>query len=61
VERGRAAIGDPVVYLGTQVARGSVTWLDVSINGVSGWIPLDSIDSSTMPPTGDIEYVYVPG
>jgi outer membrane protein assembly factor BamB len=61
VERGKAAIGDSLVYLGTQIVRGSTTWIEVSNGGIRGWIPLNAIEGSSLPPSGDLEYVYVPG
>jgi hypothetical protein len=35
-------------------------WVEVSIGDVQGWIPLDAIDPLTLPPEGEIEYVYMP-
>jgi hypothetical protein len=34
--------------------------VEVTIGEQSGWIPLDAIDPETLPPEGEIEYVYKP-
>ena len=60
VERGTAKAGTSFSQLGPMEARGSVTWVSVTISGVSGWIPMDAIDPASLPPDGEIEYVYMP-
>jgi outer membrane protein assembly factor BamB len=60
VERGTAKKGTIVSLSGPQEERGSQTWAAVTIDGVSGWITLDAIDPATLPPRGEIEYVYQP-
>jgi outer membrane protein assembly factor BamB len=55
-ERGRASAGDSAIYRGSTDA----TWIEVTVDTVTGWIPLDAIDPTTLPPDGEIEYVYVP-
>lgn len=35
-------------------------WVQVTLGEASGWIPIDTIDPVTMPPEGEINYVFVP-
>ncbi len=56
VKRGEAAAGSRIEHVGSR--RGE--WVEVTINGTSGWIPLDDIDPATLPPDGEIEFLYEP-
>lgn len=60
VERGTAKAGDTVTNVGAREERNGQMWVEVTIGDVTGWIPLDAIDPTTLPPEGEIEYVYVP-
>ncbi len=60
VERGSGSAGDVVTSVGSREEREGQTWVEVTINDVTGWIPLDAIDLATLPPEGEIEYVYIP-
>lgn len=60
VQRGAASTGDSVQGIGSRDARSGQEWVEVTINGVTGWIPLSAIDPATIPPEGDVEYVYTP-
>jgi len=59
-ERGSARAGDEISRLGERLERGGVGWVEVTINNVTGWIPLDVIDPASLPPEGEIDYVYTP-
>lgn len=60
IERGNAKVGDEVENIGTREERDGQEWAEVTIGDVTGWIPLDAIDPATLPPEGEIEYVYIP-
>lgn len=60
VERGTATAGEVVTSVGVREEREGQMWAEVTIGDVTGWIPLDAIDPATLPPEGEIEYVYVP-
>jgi outer membrane protein assembly factor BamB len=60
VERGTAKAGHEIDHVGTREERNGQAWAEVTVGGVTGWIPLDAIDPATLPPEGEIEYVYVP-
>lgn len=60
VERGTAKAGAEISNIGSREERNGETWVEVTIGDVTGWIPLDAIDPTTLPPEGDIEYIYQP-
>ena len=60
VSLGNLKVGDRVTSILLQEERNGQTWAQVVVSGDTGWIPLDAIDPSTLPPEGEIEYVYVP-
>jgi eukaryotic-like serine/threonine-protein kinase len=60
VERGMVKAGDELDQIGPREQREGQTWVEVTIGGATGWIPLDAIDPATLPPDGEIEYVYIP-
>lgn len=60
IERGSASAGDEIDSVGARDSRSGLDWIQVTIGDVTGWIPLEAIDISTLPPEGEIEYVYVP-
>lgn len=60
IERGTAKNGDTIDHVGSFEERDGARWVEVTIGTTGGWIPLDAIDSATLPPEGDIEYVYIP-
>lgn len=60
VERGTATAGDSIDNVGTRNSSGGLEWVEVTINGTIGWIPLNAIDPDTLPPESGVKYVYVP-
>lgn len=60
IQRGTANAGDVISNIGTRDSSSGEEWVEVTIEGVMGWIPMDAIDPATLPPEGEIEYVYVP-
>jgi outer membrane protein assembly factor BamB len=60
LDRGQAFAGDEIGRIGERHERDGQVWVEVSIGDVQGWIPLDAIDPLTLPPEGEIEYVYMP-
>lgn len=63
IERGTAVAGSEISSIGARDSASGSPWVEVTIGGVNGWIPLDSIDPATLPPEGgqsDLEYVYTP-
>lgn len=58
IERGVASMGDEIAHVGPQDSRTGVSWVEVTIGEVTGWIPLDAIDPTSLPPDGGIEYVF---
>lgn len=60
VSRGSAKAGNTIDRVGAQDRRTGTAWVEVTIGSATGWIPLDAIDPATLPPEGEIEYVYVP-
>lgn len=60
IERGTATAGDKITNVGPREVRDGVEWVEVSIGDVTGWIPLDAIDPTTLPSEGEFEYVYIP-
>lgn len=60
VARGDVAAGTSIERLGTPEAHGGQDWIEVTIDEIPGWIPLDAIDPATMPQEGEFEYLYVP-
>ncbi len=55
---GAGATGE---YTGITESHEGLSWYEVTIDGVTGWIPQDAIDPATLPPEGEVEYVYIPG
>lgn len=55
VERGTATAGDVLAQLGTREESAGVTWIQVTIGGATGWIPLDTIDPATLPGEGSFD------
>jgi len=60
VVRGTAKAGATISQFDTNDTSSSQSWVLVTVDGVSGWIPFDTIDPATLPPEEEIEYVYVP-
>ncbi len=60
VSRGTASAGIEIEHLGAREEREGEVWVEITINGTTGWIPLEAIDPVTLPPEGEIEYVYIP-
>lgn len=60
IERGSAKSGTEIQNMGSQEQRSDGAWVEVTIDGANGWIPLEAIDPATLPPDGEIEYVYIP-
>lgn len=46
--------------MGERVDSNGEVWIRVTIGDLTGWIPLDVIDLATLPPEGEIEFVYIP-
>lgn len=55
-ERAKVPAGTIIENMGDMVEQSGETWIDVTINGMPGWIPLEAIDSGAL----ETEYVYIP-
>lgn len=55
-ERGSVSAGTSIDFMGETVEQNGEAWVDIIIDGVPGWIPLDVVDASTL----EMEYVYIP-
>lgn len=60
IERGTAIAGEEITNVGMRDTRAGEEWIEVTIGDVTGWILLEAIDPATLPPEGEIEYVYIP-
>lgn len=60
IERGTAVAGDRIDTISTRNTGAGQEWIEVTIGDATGWIPLEAIDPATIPPEGEIEYVYIP-
>ncbi len=61
VRYGSGLVGDEVTSILAREDVNGETWVQATINGTTGWIPLTAIDPATLPPEEPIEYVYTPG
>lgn len=59
VERGQLTAGTQVRSTGERENQSGFSWLEVTTGEVTGWIPLDDIDPSTLPPE-NIVILYEP-
>jgi len=59
-ERLSLAAGDEVDRIVSREETSQGAWLQVVVGSETGWIPLDAIDPATMPPEGELEYLYAP-
>lgn len=60
IERGTVSRGTELDAVGAPDSQTNAAWVEVTINGLSGWIPISAIDPATLPPQGDVEYIYQP-
>lgn len=60
LERGTASAGDAIDHVGARSESDGELWVEISVGGVSGWIPASAIDPTTLPPEGDIWVLYDP-
>lgn len=60
VDRGGFESGTEIKRVGAREDQDGETWIEVTIDEINGWIPVEAIDPATLPPEGEIEWVYVP-
>lgn len=60
VVRGTEGAGTEINLVGSREVSSDGTWVEVMINSTTGWIPLESVDPTSLPPEGEIEIIYMP-
>lgn len=60
ISRGSVSAGADIDQIGARQESDGDAWVTVTIDGTTGWIPLDAIDPMTLPPEGEIYYMHDP-
>lgn len=60
LERGTASAGDAIDHIGARSESNGDPWVEISVGGVSGWVPTSAIDPTTLPPEGDVWVLFDP-